>query len=1046
MAEQFEGTLTIERAIMHRAHASATADPLAVTDATRALGLQLFTLLHGSMPYSDDKIGLRQTFVDVIGSAGTGARLADPLNIVVLQHYPIGQRAEHLEGECRIETVCERQDQTVLDYVVNALLTEDAVSASDPYGDFLGRLSREDVGYMTRWLVRNWERGDVAESVLRALVRRNPAALQAVTEVLHAEHGTGRAIRGPLLTALSSHHVATDMPDAHKAELLATIWDLTSPEERQGAFRLSEDWKAAGGPDATELRAAVLKLFDDRSPGHWTHVIEAALTTTPDISALMAWTLRLREDEAAGLPVEPEADHLMEIVRDAGISRSAAHRPILVALMDMASERAFWEFERHYMEAAGLDLRIVHPDLTAALIARIDSRGSRALAEWLDYSLLPPGEVSSGFQFHVLEAVAAHIGAGRDERATEQVLWQDLLTHEQDADAMPRRDTARVQNTILRMMARRITDQADRLDVRTTLETSGILAAIDRDLLDPDTAQAVDALGAAFSHLNTPLPDETPDWQLADGVSFAVAAPSGQGPQEAWLRITVTEPIRLDVAEPIPNAELVAFDVDRTRSIQRVLATENDRIISRVIEPGTYAIVFRNFPPDRPVAVLATAGPVPVDMTVDEPLVLSAFGEYDVTIDTGPSGGVATINLSLPSEGILVAETSGPAHLDTVLTLEETETGIHLASDDDGGTGLFSRLERIVDGTSGVTLVVSAFPGGASLPEGTEVLLRLRLREDSGRIIPSAVPDRAPLIPEGRQIISGSGQTGWISLDLAAPGIYAFDPGALTLEDIGLDGKAQALLDLDGRLTLLSPEPAIVPVNLVGTDPFGDADADGSVAELALTRDVALSSSLLAPQDRTDAPLEASETSVVSVALAGGAFPVAHVPSQPFQQVLIYDPDPDARPEIAVLDAETGIGHETGEVVDGPFRTIFWVPDEDAAGSRMVFSPSPAGAPSVILLGLSVSGTANGFEIGDEVILGRHVPIGGDVNWASEMDRYVGCVAEIESIEFVDGAGVTNVFVDLEYLPGEEPWYWRTTNLAPRLPSYAEPSSCAAFR
>jgi len=70
-----------------------------------------------------------------------------------------------------------------------------------------------------------------------------------------------------------------------------------------------------------------------------------------------------------------------------------------------------------------------------------------------------------------------------------------------------------------------------------------------------------------------------------------------------------------------------------------------------------------------------------------------------------------------------------------------------------------------------------------------------------------------------------------------------------------------------------------------------------------------------------------------------------------------------------------------------------------------------------------------GFSVGDEVILGRHREIGGESNWAGEMDEFVGMRAKITELvgKGGDGADCFTVRVDVD---GGE-WCWRAENLIP---------------
>lgn len=85
-------------------------------------------------------------------------------------------------------------------------------------------------------------------------------------------------------------------------------------------------------------------------------------------------------------------------------------------------------------------------------------------------------------------------------------------------------------------------------------------------------------------------------------------------------------------------------------------------------------------------------------------------------------------------------------------------------------------------------------------------------------------------------------------------------------------------------------------------------------------------------------------------------------------------------------------------------------------------------ARNLALVGRGRAGSY-GFKVGDEVILGRHRALGGDDNWAGEMDAYVGMRAKI--VELVAGSGdaVGCLLVRVDVDGGE--WAWRAENLKP---------------
>jgi hypothetical protein len=70
-----------------------------------------------------------------------------------------------------------------------------------------------------------------------------------------------------------------------------------------------------------------------------------------------------------------------------------------------------------------------------------------------------------------------------------------------------------------------------------------------------------------------------------------------------------------------------------------------------------------------------------------------------------------------------------------------------------------------------------------------------------------------------------------------------------------------------------------------------------------------------------------------------------------------------------------------------------------------------------------------GFAVGDEVVLGKHREIGGEANWADEMDEYVGMRARITELVGAEGDGAECFTVRVDVDGGD--WAWRAESLTP---------------
>ena len=154
VTSQLESDRTVERAILSQAlaHASDRNE----SDATRALGLQLFTLLHDSVRQRDpDLPKLREVFVGIIHES-KGSPLPRRLNSVVLEYYPIGERDDQTYGECQEIVQCERWDHAVTDYVLSAVSNDRFQQDWTQFANFFRSLPTTDAHRAARWCLENW--------------------------------------------------------------------------------------------------------------------------------------------------------------------------------------------------------------------------------------------------------------------------------------------------------------------------------------------------------------------------------------------------------------------------------------------------------------------------------------------------------------------------------------------------------------------------------------------------------------------------------------------------------------------------------------------------------------------------------------------------------------------------------------------------------------------------------------------------------------------------------------------------------------------------
>ena len=150
-------------------------------ESTRALGLQLYALLHGGDHSSEDVPPMREMFLTILEDENREANFRSKLLAVILQHYPLGK---YESNECAIESPpivdpCLAWDTRILQEVLS-LLNDDRkyTLLEETFNDFVSRVPSALTGDVFAW-ARNNENMHTSRNILKAAMRSGDADVLA---------------------------------------------------------------------------------------------------------------------------------------------------------------------------------------------------------------------------------------------------------------------------------------------------------------------------------------------------------------------------------------------------------------------------------------------------------------------------------------------------------------------------------------------------------------------------------------------------------------------------------------------------------------------------------------------------------------------------------------------------------------------------------------------------------------------------------------------------------------------------------------------------
>ncbi|MFW5832579.1 MAG: hypothetical protein ACOCYE_00595 [Pseudomonadota bacterium] len=1038
--------------------------------AIRALGLQLFAMLHGGELRSD--VQLRATFVDLVRAEAArlegdqGPASNDPTAWIFLddifRYYPMGQRGD---SECAgAPGDCDAWDAAFLEAALHVLRGMDDAALTErgtPYRAMLDRVLNPAL--IDRAL--NWTLDHPA----------TPAARQIL--LLWSENvqpGAGPAVRARLSKTLlrladllgpsgspARHSLAIDVlarlhPQApasfvERARVMEALWQTIPADERS---RLAADLSCVRTEAPPTMRAACRLVRTDRAheAEDWEYIVRGPLTggaNGASAAALRLWVERLRLDHAAGLAVDAAGDRgLREVAvrpgRDEPVWEAAA---IAVA---HASETALDAF------AAGLPgYWTATPAARRTLAAVTDRDAARvepyALARgWLQATSREAGReqrVTPGFRNELLAALIG-VPAGTDD------LFRPMAAAVRDAVEANRPESDELAVLLLDEMQRSLERQTPGSESYWTLvgalEDSGALAA---GRLPPtgELGKQLLAVKGFTPWIGTPVGDDRP--LTADGDAHELA-PVSAATANAWhvLDLEQGSVVALELAEQAadtPEAkpeeegdsvQLVIADVERRAFSTRVTAKAGGVPAAAWLEPGRYALQVRAFgaAPSVSVSYRVRTGFPPSTERTAHALPATPEGPNDLLLLAGPEGGAFWFEVELSAGERLIATTrqgAAPEAVDTVLRLFDADRGVLLAEDDDGGGDLYSRLEY--HGGMAERLLLAAVPFGEEMFPA-DAQLQLRIDIDRYEALPAATTQANPawLAVGTEGWFEDAEATHWVRFGTEDDEVLVVRSN-MAVRLWQADGSpAAAFSAFVGETT--SEETILVVAergrNYMAELRPGLGPAGGMAGSWLRLEYAAI------PLERTRSGSTASldGPAVLLVPATGSRARIASHDADAVE--ILFDAKGAAGlPVLDAVDVATSreVPLEVESRGDG-WHVARWPVDPD--GTYDLRLSPPGGVAQPMMLGFGFTGLAphHGIAVGDRVILGRHQWIRDWTYWNDEMEPFVGCLATVEELSGRDPIGAQLAHVDLD----QWAWRWRLRDMEPAPPSAVQPARC----
>ena len=435
-------------------------------DSTRAIGLQLYTLLHAGQRASERIEPMRKNFVHILEKEPKDHPFPPKLLTVIIENYPIGEYSrEDEQSECyEQELHCKEWDMRTITNILSMLKQERRYPIdSKLFREFFGKVSPDQSTHVLQWVRMNSQLSLAKDILLAMLQSDRDDVNQALVEDLT---GFITDRETPELRNLALEAFATLNPNASldrttRLSVIKALWRSATDEELREAFSVRvlhnlvetvrqsrseqphrrdyNEWRsedlAAGSYEETHaaqlFRLAVVGLLrtalgdnEDNQAGKndpdgwndWELIfrpLSGLRGGEANSRAYVAWSLRMAVDLAEGENVEWAADRVL-LASPAHVRKNDLVRLTMEIAVAHCSDEAFDKFAQEYtglwLTEDSLEDLI---EFSSTLIAR-DQRADEPY-RWL--SRFIRDEKQEGLFDHILDAIhGQHVGATYAER------------------------------------------------------------------------------------------------------------------------------------------------------------------------------------------------------------------------------------------------------------------------------------------------------------------------------------------------------------------------------------------------------------------------------------------------------------------------------------------------------------------------------------------------------------------------------------------------------------------------------------------------------
>jgi len=666
-------------------------DPSA-PDGIRALGLELYTLLHAGKRTSDTVQPMREMIAQIVTSHTPESPLPAELVSAVLEHYTLGDyNPTDPLSECFDSVIiCETWDNRIVLGMLHIL--EDRshpITDSESVKDFFARTTARQVDTILQWLPRasTATTGTIARDLLVSVVTAdNRDVLTRIlpplaTLAIEQDHTQLRNIALAGLASLD-HQASVDRDVRRTA--LDILWFNATDAELESAFSTATssttdipidfplspaDTADTASPvgdahrRALLLRSSVIALLrtsphgpsgqrinDPHGENDWDNILRPLSERRPDhlFRAHTAWVERMKIDLRRSLDVAWAADRVFAELPSGFLSDDLAHAAAEFAV-SLSSDASFVEFSSHYV-ATG-EFRSLSPG-AVAFAATLTERDARSATPsgWIS-AMLKEATPNERFLDYWLDALVAHYARASVAKDGHDRLTRAGALARTFADGPgPRLAIARL---IVDDLLRRLEQDNRHWDVVAALEDARLLEVLDE----------FPALQATLHWMGTPLDSDYP-LITADQSPVRLTAHQEDDVRAAggaWYSVDISAHARFTVEHLPHGTEIVIMDATRSVSVARATARQRESDFEASLAPGLYAVALRlhELPTQSIDVVLALSpskGPFPLSPgRIESPERVSRSLDY--LFDSGPDSGEAWLAISLERGSILGVRT-----------------------------------------------------------------------------------------------------------------------------------------------------------------------------------------------------------------------------------------------------------------------------------------------------------------------------------------------------------------------------------------------------